>query len=262
MAQNKSSDPSFMEWESQLPEFIIESVRETFEKNLSSPADPIEQIPDFGHPCGILCSISFHGAIMGNFAMGISQDNACILISKLLGMEFDSVTSDVTDGVGELVNMMLGGTKTRLAMSLPNFEISVPTIVTGQDLELARAHGAQAVSMGFKTNICDFGIMMIYRPVAEEEIEEPLDETVKTQARDRLVDLIQQGILDTATDLTASPAPHSSDENPLQKIDLETPALPPVQNPTNVQSAQSVNDAISEPMKKLEEMLKKYRKAP
>jgi CheY-specific phosphatase CheX len=243
-----------MEWEEQLPELIIASVRETFEKNLSSPADPIKQIPDFGHPCGILCSISFHGDIMGNFAMGISQQDACLLVSRLLGMEFSGMSSDVTDGIGELVNMMVGGTKTRLEMTLPNFEISVPTIVTGQDLELARAHGAQAVSMGFKTNICAFGIMMIYRLVSEEEVKPLLDEAAKVSARERLLDLIDHGILEPASDSPVPAACHNSGDAPLGKSALASP--PSFAD----EPAVTVSEAICEPMKKLEEMLKKYRK--
>ena len=42
---------------------------------------------------------------------------------------------DIYDALGEVTNMVMGSIKSKLQDSVGNFQVSIPTIVTGQEIE-------------------------------------------------------------------------------------------------------------------------------
>lgn len=118
----------------------------------------------------IICSIGFAGGIEGNVSLVFSNQTACLLVSKMLSMDIPEVSSDVLDGVGELVNMIAGGLKNRLTTSAYNFEISIPTTIQGQELELTTLKDSLKVMQRFETNEYSFDTLVSFRfPVKKKE---------------------------------------------------------------------------------------------
>lgn len=75
----------------------------------------------------------------GMVALSFPVALANLIVSRLLGSTPESVTSDDRcDGIGELVNMISGNTKTALAReSGSSYNLSLPTIILGQGHEIA-----------------------------------------------------------------------------------------------------------------------------
>lgn len=74
----------------------------------------------------------------GMLALSFSIELANIIVSRLLGSTPGSITSDDRgDGIGELVNMISGNTKTTLSReSGASYNLSLPTIIMGKGHEI------------------------------------------------------------------------------------------------------------------------------
>lgn len=132
-------------------------------------AQRTEGAPDPTHPDGMICSIGFTGTLEGAISISLSNQGACKIVSKMLAMEITEVSSDVTDGVGEVLNIIAGGVKKRLAAAGHDFEISVPTVIKGQDLHLAVSEDKTETQLGFALENFDFGVIMIYKSLKPED---------------------------------------------------------------------------------------------
>jgi len=71
----------------------------------------------------------------GMFALSFNLDLASLIVSRLLGIDQKSISSeDRCDGVGELVNMISGSVKRVLSQhSGEIYKLSLPTVVQGSD---------------------------------------------------------------------------------------------------------------------------------
>lgn len=75
----------------------------------------------------------------GMFALSFPLPLANLIISRLLGLPPDKISSDDRcDGVGELVNMISGNTKAFLSQQSGNvYTLSLPTVIQGRDHEIS-----------------------------------------------------------------------------------------------------------------------------
>ncbi len=78
----------------------------------------------------IIASIGLSGSLDASLAIGLSQDAACLLVSKMLGTEIKEFNQDVVDGIGEIVNILGGIIKTKFADHGCVFILSLPSIIT------------------------------------------------------------------------------------------------------------------------------------
>lgn len=94
--------------------------------------------------------------VCGN--MIISFDEPCILsiVSKMLMEEFKEITPDVVDAVGEITNMITGGTKKLLNDQGFSFEMAIPITIRGKGIELSQLSSAPVISIPFKTDAGTF----------------------------------------------------------------------------------------------------------
>ena len=97
--------------------------------------------------------IGLSGVTTGTCALSISRELAtCALRRMLMLPDSEPVPdSDINDGVGELINMIAGGAKTRLAPSCYKFNITLPTIISGGNHEVFHRTGAYCVVVRFET---------------------------------------------------------------------------------------------------------------
>lgn len=93
-----------------------------------------------------------------NGSMVLSFDTPCILsiVGKMLMEEFTEITPDVVDAVGELTNMISGGTKASLNEQGYSFNMASPIVVTGKDVELAQLGKGPVITIPFKTEAGSF----------------------------------------------------------------------------------------------------------
>jgi chemotaxis protein CheX len=75
--------------------------------------------------------IGLSGEARGAVAVSLKADLAVILTDKLTGISHQRIDEEVTDAVGEIVNIIAGNVKQKLENSF-NLVISLPSIVKGK----------------------------------------------------------------------------------------------------------------------------------
>lgn len=84
----------------------------------------------------VIGSIGVAGFLSGSISLFLPRKLVDRSVAAMLMMEPEEVgKDDVIDAVGELVNMVGGNIKTELFQQAPLFDISVPSVYVGQDLQ-------------------------------------------------------------------------------------------------------------------------------
>ncbi len=94
----------------------------------------------------IIGNVGFGGKINGIVYLAMSEDFARVLASRMLGLQplelLEHGPEAVTDALGEITNMAVGGFKNTIAdMGYP-CKLTVPTIVRGTNLTVSSIKGA------------------------------------------------------------------------------------------------------------------------
>jgi len=105
-------------------------------------------------------SLGTYGTVTGIIGMAgesvqgtmvVSFAEPCILkiVSNMLYEEFTEVDETIVDAVGELTNMISGGAKRRLAEKGYQFEMAIPSMVTGSGVQIYHQSSGRAVVIPF-----------------------------------------------------------------------------------------------------------------
>jgi len=73
--------------------------------------------------------------LSGNMVLSFDEPSIVAIVNAMIGESFSSLNEQVTDAVGELTNMVGGNIKTELFQKAPLFDISVPSVYIGDDLQ-------------------------------------------------------------------------------------------------------------------------------
>jgi len=102
-------------------------------------------------PGSITGMIGVHGNVSGFITVNMAEPVARTLVSGLLQDRFETLTHEVVDGVGELTNIIAGGIKKRLCSTPWAFShVTVPSVIVGQNYQIAYAKGLQYLSVTFE----------------------------------------------------------------------------------------------------------------
>ncbi len=124
---------------------LWDSAAESFETMVMSPIEEIDE-EEFG--IGVAASytgsITFMGNIKGVILVQCQTESAEQITKSMLMMEADEEVeaSEVKDAVGEVANLVLGGFKSRIADEYGDIDMSVPTVIEGQEVRPAIGAGA------------------------------------------------------------------------------------------------------------------------
>lgn len=142
-------------------EFInpfIESLGNTFQVMLNCKTERVGLAvkEDEQAPYPINGVIGLSGRIAGSAVLSLSEPVALKAASTLLMMDVTELDEDVRDAVGELVNMVAGGAKAKLAQ----YELSVglPNVITGQELQISFPLNTKPLTISFS---CDWGPLAV-----------------------------------------------------------------------------------------------------
>lgn len=174
-----------------LQKTIIEAVAETF-SILSLTPVPIDEDMSSYIQQGVNSVIYLKGDISGRISFFTLRKNASQMVSLMLGSDVQEDSPDVMDGVGEILNMIAGGIKTRCVARGQNFEISVPStriISVGETDQVKRD---DLIRQAFECADIDFQVSMSYRVNVTEKSPEPPAVNPKASAADLLSQLISK----------------------------------------------------------------------
>lgn len=99
-----------------------------------------------GEVAGIIGMVA--GDAKGTLLICFTSKSAYKIIENMLGEVHTHLTPEVTDAVGELTNMIYGSAKTTLNKLGYQFEMAIPTVVTG-DFQISGSHNGVTLSIPF-----------------------------------------------------------------------------------------------------------------
>lgn len=130
-------------------EVLLESAKEVFEAMVFLPLDRASESDRKIEGCPLLGSITFKGTIDGCLAICCSSSCAKHIMTNMLGMDpaGEVAEDEVFDVIGEVVDTIMRGVKSRIFKETGNLEVSTPSVVNGWELENSLGEGATKLSI-------------------------------------------------------------------------------------------------------------------
>lgn len=137
---------------------FISSTMETFKTMLGTDAKPgkITLKDGLAPVFDISGIIGLTGQAQGAIAISFPKLVALKVVSTMLGMQIKVIDNDVTDGIGELANIIAGYAKQGLTKY--NLSISLPNVVVGQNHKITPPSGATAILVPFDSSLGNFAM--------------------------------------------------------------------------------------------------------
>lgn len=117
-------------------DILLESATEIFETMAFMSVEKASEPKHSIDGDSLLASITFKGALEGCLAIccGLSCARAIAINMLGEGSEEEIKPKDIADALGEMANIVIGGVKSRALESIGTLDISIPTVVHGNDL--------------------------------------------------------------------------------------------------------------------------------
>jgi CheY-specific phosphatase CheX len=101
----------------------------------------------------IIGVISLVGDAEMSVFIGLPRGTAPALVAKFAGFEVPFESPDMGDAVGEVANMLAGGVKNILDGKSIKVNISLPTVMRAENLQVLLQHGGPSAKMGFGSEL-------------------------------------------------------------------------------------------------------------
>ncbi len=90
----------------------------------------------------------------GNLVIGFSNEDFKAAMARFLQMEVKEITTEIRDGVAELLNVIIGQTK--IILNDRGFDIQqvIPNVISGESINILPANKQKAILINY---VCDFG---------------------------------------------------------------------------------------------------------
>jgi len=155
-----------MEIKETVSQALTDSIKECFMGVLSLTLEEFDKADLNNEDHQVVASIGFAGQLEGNLSIIFSDQSACHVVGKMLYSEFSEVSPDVLDGVGEVVNMTIGGVKTRLISQFP-IEISIPTTIKGKQIDVFSKKGLTRVYKCYRCAEFELDVVLYFKLQSE-----------------------------------------------------------------------------------------------
>jgi len=144
---------------------IQESAKEAFETMIFLPFEETgEGNTQTGDSDLLVCSITFTGQLLGCFLVQCDKTCAEKIAKSMLMTEGDDplAETEICDALGEVVNLILGGIKSRLSEVVTDLNISIPSIIKGQQIHPILGKKAKRITVTAKAAEDPLKLMMAY----------------------------------------------------------------------------------------------------
>lgn len=136
----------------QLVNAFIDGVQKTLSTMAMTESTPKKAFveKDFkakGDVSGMIGMVS--GAMRGTITISFEQSAIFEVLNNMLGEDYSEIDDEVRDAVGELTNMIYGTAKTTLNELGYNFEMAIPTVITGAH-QITSYHKGAALVIPFE----------------------------------------------------------------------------------------------------------------
>lgn len=131
-----------------LDHVVIDAAKEVFGTMIFMDLEASECTPQPIEGKALISTISFKGGIEGCLAINLSDCCARAIAANMLGLDSAEAlsVSEICDAVGEVANMTMGSIKTRLQATINDIQVSIPTVITGQQLNSSNGEHFSRIS--------------------------------------------------------------------------------------------------------------------
>ena len=109
--------------------------------------------------------IGLTGDTIGAVVLSFTRESAIQVVSKLASQKYVALSSDVIDGVGELVNILAGNAKKDLLDY--KIDISLPGVITGNQYKINWPRGVPVITIPFKSDIGNFSVNVSLKDIPQ-----------------------------------------------------------------------------------------------
>lgn len=106
---------------------------------------------------------------IGSFAISFPKSVILDITQKMLGERLEDIDDTVVDLVGELTNMMSGGAKRLFAEVGIDFDLTVPSILSGENHKVAHQAVGPKIIMPFATETGEFYVEVCFEEEPQKE---------------------------------------------------------------------------------------------
>ena len=125
----------------------------------SKPKKPYLKSDDQFEAYGdISAVIELDGECKGSVGISFAEDCILKIAFQMLGEEYDGLNSEVSDMVGEIVNMISGDARRELVKLGFNFTAGIPVMISGPNHKLKHFVQERVIIIPFQTEHGDFFI--------------------------------------------------------------------------------------------------------
>ena len=100
----------------------------------------------------------------GSFAISFTEKVALAITQRMLGEEHSEIDGTVTDLIGEVTNMSIGGAKQLLADTGYDFGLASPVVVRGKDHKIDHQSKKATLLIPFTSDAGEFFIEVNFEP--------------------------------------------------------------------------------------------------
>ena len=133
-------------------ECIIEAAVEIFGSTCGLQIQETDNSEEINQDGVILAVISLVGDVEWSVFLGLPRDTASAIAAKFAGFEIPFESEDMGDAVGELTNIFAGEIKNRLDKKGLKAEISLPSVMRAESMEVLIQHSATTDKICFSTD--------------------------------------------------------------------------------------------------------------
>jgi len=118
-------------------ETVLDAAKEVFETMIFMEIEPSESAAAANQTQTLMGSITFKGKLEGCLVISLAEPCALSVARNMLALDPEETVSstEVCDAIGEVANMVMGSIKSRLQESFPDIEVSIPSVVSGKELQ-------------------------------------------------------------------------------------------------------------------------------
>ncbi len=148
-----------------LKEHVWGSVKEVFETMIALPVERADGDVELEATQAMVCVITFGGSLEGSFSACCAKACAEKIGKAMLMMGPDDPLSEAEscDAFGEVVNMLIGGFKSRISEIAPDIQISIPSVFEGLDIQPKPRKGASRVDVATTVDGLGMVVTVMYK---------------------------------------------------------------------------------------------------
>ena len=130
---------------------LVESTREVFSTMIAVNLDegPNRRGVEVLEGCQVMGMVGLAGNSHGIVSVHCSHTLAMTITSNMLGMPITHMGDEVKDAVGEVTNMVAGSFKNRLSKGGELLNLSVPTVIVGDNFTIKTLSNAPSLVLEF-----------------------------------------------------------------------------------------------------------------